>query len=543
MKRSVLLFAVVVCSLLLLANMTPAFSTSTNLTPDDTYVDAGNPTTNYGLSTNLFAGVVSGDSRETWLKFDISGIPNNVTIYEATIYMKCTYQDSSPSVEVHHCSDDSWTETGLTWNNKPSYNATAIDTVTASVGWLSWNVLSTVQAEYNDGNSTVSFVFKADAGYAQFRSVEYGSNIPYLTIGYYAYQFTFYGLYDEQTGLKVGAVNVTAYFEGNLSDTFKVNGTYIYNTTEVPIFFRFELGEKDREYWLSENEDMATIYIFNGSFTTYNVQFLDLAGVLEEHPFITIKHLINGTMHTVEKRKVDAEKKFQANLVQGEKYTLVISNGDELTYTYGDLLFTDEVDVTLTLKGIEFPQEVILAYRYVRIYATRHSNFSSISIVYQDTKAHTNSVTIYIKYENGTVAYSTVQSSDSFNVTWTNAQFNLTYYVQTTINHLDYGTMQYNTLLPRAYSTTPPWSIPIGSITNMNVANLIPIGFIVGGVIVFSKINAPVGALVGCVFATLLFWLGWIVPPDANQYIGLLVAGYFFTILYGLAHSKRRITE
>lgn len=537
-------------------NIQEAKATTSVYYPDaDTYTSGVLPDTNYGTAVSLAIGDDQpGDPDRAWFRFNMT-IPNNVTIWYAVFSIYCNggiYTDDPDPVKVHHCTNDTWVETTITHNNAPSYNAT-VETQTnytaPLAGWYEFDILNLTSREYDDGNDTITIVLENDGNYVdwyghvtkEYTGTDYD---PYLTVKYYAYQYTFHGLYDEVSGeLESGGVNVTAYFSGNNSETFEVNGTYVFNCTQVPLYFRSELGAKDREYWLSTTEDMATIYVFNQSLTTYTIEFLDLAGVLEDRPFINIQRYVNGTLRTVEKRKVDLEKKIEANLIQGQKYSLVISDSDDLTYTFGDLLFTDEIEVTLTLKGIEFPQNIILGYQYVRIYSYRHDNLSSISICYEDLRTATNNVVIYIKYENGTLAYNTTQSSNSFNVTWSNAQFNLTYYVQSTINHVEFGEMHYNLLLHGGYAEGSPWSFPIGTIPYMNIANLLPIGLILAGAVIFSKINAPVGAFVGCIFAILMYWWGWIVPPDPEVYVGLLVAGMFFSILFGIAHSKKKVHE
>ena len=87
--------------------------------------------------------------------------------------------------------DDTWTESGLTWNTQPAFGA-ALDTQTlaqTSSLWYSWNVGSLVQQKWA-GNKLVSILLKpvsegsADAtapSYA-FDAKEYGSNAPMLSV-------------------------------------------------------------------------------------------------------------------------------------------------------------------------------------------------------------------------------------------------------------------------------------------------------------------------------------------------------------------------
>jgi len=180
---------------------------------------------------------------------------------------------------------------------------------------------------------------------------------PKLHVIYEAYSYTFHGLFDENSGLLKSAseraANVTAYYIDETSETFEVNGTYIYNTSFIPLYFHVELGTNDREYWLSEEEVNINIYLFNQTLTTYTISFLDFAGVLDDNPIVEAQRYINGTLMMVEKRKVDEEKKLQFSLILGCKYTIIIQDG--ASYTFGDVLMTSTTTIQLTLKGIKFP--------------------------------------------------------------------------------------------------------------------------------------------------------------------------------------------
>jgi len=355
------------------------------------------------------------------------------------------------------------------------------------------------------------------------------------------YMFEFYGLYHEDSGLLYDAseraVNVTAYFVTgvNMTKTFEVNGTYSFQTNYQPLYFKFDLVN-DREYWLGEDETSADIYIFNVTSTVYTIDFIDLAGALNDYPFVSAKRYVNGTAHIIEKRKVDVEKKIIMALKNGEKYTITIQDGS--SYEYGDLLITSETSITLTLKGIEFPQNVILAYRYVRLYAERHNNHTSISMLYQDLQTNTDNVTCSINYRNGTSAYSSTQYTNTFNVTWTSANENITYFVAMDAMHGDYGEINYRATLYRSQMGTNPFDQLgniIGTIPGISTADIIPTVVIVAVAAVFSKVNAYVGGFMAIIFAMFLTWYGWISIPMA-----MIVTALFIVIIAGLVAHKAR---
>lgn len=112
----------------------------------DSYVDNASPNVNYGSSIFLYAhkyseGVAqasAGDNTlnyigpigNTWLKFDLSQIPPQATIDSVTLKMHTSMWGtrSVNNVGVFVCNDNSWTETGITWNNAPSTSSTALQT-------------------------------------------------------------------------------------------------------------------------------------------------------------------------------------------------------------------------------------------------------------------------------------------------------------------------------------------------------------------------------------------------------------------------------
>ncbi|KPK78059.1 MAG: hypothetical protein AMJ79_01080 [Phycisphaerae bacterium SM23_30] len=111
----------------------PVGSWATNVTlnpTDDTYVDAFNPSSNFGTLAVLDCGfqTVASDSTRcrTFLKFDLSSIPANSVINSAELELEAISYNSSlapTSVAVHHVYPLPWSETSLTWNSSPNSSA------------------------------------------------------------------------------------------------------------------------------------------------------------------------------------------------------------------------------------------------------------------------------------------------------------------------------------------------------------------------------------------------------------------------------------
>jgi|GEM_PF-1812764 len=96
----------------------------------DTFVHSENPTANYGTDVGLFAGVYQGSALfETFIKFNISSIPVNADVINASVILHVIgVDDSNPYGFTAHEVTADWTES-ITWNTKPSYNASALCTV------------------------------------------------------------------------------------------------------------------------------------------------------------------------------------------------------------------------------------------------------------------------------------------------------------------------------------------------------------------------------------------------------------------------------
>ncbi len=96
--------------------------TLSELSPtDDGYVQRGNGDTTYNNSA-LWMKNVSGDSgvdREIFMKWDLSALAGEV-IEEAQLTLHATELDAAATAETHLVPDDTWTESTLTWNNKPA---------------------------------------------------------------------------------------------------------------------------------------------------------------------------------------------------------------------------------------------------------------------------------------------------------------------------------------------------------------------------------------------------------------------------------------
>jgi alpha-N-arabinofuranosidase len=147
----------------------------------DAMVKAAAATSNFGTLTNLQCSGQSGFAKQMYLQFNVAGIPAGATVTSATLHLNSTTTGTSRPVTAHSVTSTSWTETGVTWNTKPTLGA-SLSTVsghTAGADSL-WNVTSAVT-----GNANLAFGFDSMfAGDTNFNARESGATTPTLEVVY-----------------------------------------------------------------------------------------------------------------------------------------------------------------------------------------------------------------------------------------------------------------------------------------------------------------------------------------------------------------------
>lgn len=106
----------------------------------DSYVSSATTGTNYGASTTL--AVDNSPVEFTYLKFDLSPYAGR-TLQSATLQLGSAANASGGKQNVKLVADDSWTESGINYNNKPALGA-AIGTLGPTTINTSYSVPLTV---------------------------------------------------------------------------------------------------------------------------------------------------------------------------------------------------------------------------------------------------------------------------------------------------------------------------------------------------------------------------------------------------------------
>lgn len=126
----------------------------------DTYVrDGGYADSNFGSDTNLavkFDGNIgSGFNRNTYLKFNVAGLSN---VLSAKLTLTPCQVDGVAGLAYEVWSNDSWTETGMTWNGQPAGTGTTITNISTYTNLMPFvvDMTAAVKAQAtNDGVLTI----------------------------------------------------------------------------------------------------------------------------------------------------------------------------------------------------------------------------------------------------------------------------------------------------------------------------------------------------------------------------------------------------
>ena len=102
---------------------------ATVLTPEaDAHVDAAHPGSNFGAQNTLWHKTVSSASytRESYLRFNLAATAGR-DVQQAILTMHSLSDDKRVNMRTSFVADDSWTESGLTWNNRPATGPTLVN--------------------------------------------------------------------------------------------------------------------------------------------------------------------------------------------------------------------------------------------------------------------------------------------------------------------------------------------------------------------------------------------------------------------------------
>jgi acid phosphatase type 7 len=155
-----------------------AAATSLSFTPvADAQVSEANRTTNYGTLTQLTVDGGADPDVNSYLRFSVSGVSGTVQSAKLRLWVQASggTQDG-PFVKA---TGTGWSETGITWRNRPGTNGGVLDDKGAlSNGtWVEYTVTRAVK-----GNGAVGFVLRPESNDGAIFDSREGTNKPQLVI-------------------------------------------------------------------------------------------------------------------------------------------------------------------------------------------------------------------------------------------------------------------------------------------------------------------------------------------------------------------------
>ena len=160
---------------------------------DDAFVRDGTyASQNFGQATTLEVKNVGavGYSRQSYFDFDLNGVGPSAGIVSAKVRLFGNLLNTAAaSADVGlYPTATTWTENGLTFNNKPAASATPVGagSVTGTAAkWYEFDVTNYVKQLRDAAQASFAFAVKAPAvgeGWAGFNSDEAATNRPELVV-------------------------------------------------------------------------------------------------------------------------------------------------------------------------------------------------------------------------------------------------------------------------------------------------------------------------------------------------------------------------
>ncbi|WP_172665944.1 BACON domain-containing protein [Flammeovirga sp. OC4] len=145
----------------------------------DSYAREDKPNNKYGTSTSIRVISESSENQVGYLKFDLSSVTSSdVNVAMLRLY---PYTGEGVSNSLHVANTNSWSESDLNWNSKPSYGS-AIATWFIDNDDQYFYIDITNQVRSNAGGDLTLVITGAAQEEIRYRSRESGSDLPLLQI-------------------------------------------------------------------------------------------------------------------------------------------------------------------------------------------------------------------------------------------------------------------------------------------------------------------------------------------------------------------------
>ena len=139
--------------------------TGTQILPTaDTYVNASQADANYGAQTTLLVehsetGFSAGLDEEAYFIYDVSSMSCDTKV-QLSLY---TISSATLKLAIHEVTNTSWSETELTWNTKPNYEQTTINSTIAQDNKYTYFDITTLAQSHKGGKISFAVVSESDS--------------------------------------------------------------------------------------------------------------------------------------------------------------------------------------------------------------------------------------------------------------------------------------------------------------------------------------------------------------------------------------------
>lgn len=155
---------------------TAASETHTVIAVADSYVLSTNANANFG-ATNLVVQKNVNQEFQSYIKFDLSSL-FGTSVISAKLRVRLRSNSVAHTIKVYSCNDDSWTNGGITWNNKPAAGTqqASID-LTTTLDWYEVDITSWAASQFA-GDKLVTVILMDDQSQnrnSQYYGIETGA--------------------------------------------------------------------------------------------------------------------------------------------------------------------------------------------------------------------------------------------------------------------------------------------------------------------------------------------------------------------------------
>jgi trimeric autotransporter adhesin len=150
-------------------------STLTFAPTDDAYVRSAHPNEKGGLDTTLRVFLSDLSETQSYVKFTVSGVAGPVTSAKLRLFVT---DGSAVSGSVYGVPDTTWSESTITWTNRPPVGLLLAGPRGAPLGtWVEFDLTGAV-----DGDGTYTFALKDGSSNTAWYSSKEGANDPQLVV-------------------------------------------------------------------------------------------------------------------------------------------------------------------------------------------------------------------------------------------------------------------------------------------------------------------------------------------------------------------------